>query len=324
MSIHNDATCGRREPYHKAIIGLIAGALALVATAVAQAADNSTIRFGVPTWPGVTVKSEVASQILNALGYRTTQTDTSPSFAINALKTDDLDIYLGGWMPSQENMINPLEKKGEVAVLATNVSGVVAGLAVPTYVWDAGVHTEADLANYADRFDRQIYGIEAGSGFNAAVTEAIENDEHSLGSWNLVASSTSAMLSQVGRKIDRKEWIVFDGWQPHWMNVEYDMKYLKAVDGSDIAEIHSTVLTVANPQLVEQHPEVARFFRQYVVTSDMQSEWVLEYSFRDRAAEQVAREWIRNNLDTVAEWLEGVKARDGKRAIDAMRAEYSG
>ena len=296
--------------------------LALAGTATAQASAAPTIRFGTPTWPGVTVKSEVAARIVQTMGYRTSQQNAGPSFIVNSLKTDDLDVYLGGWMPTEKDMIKPAQDAGKVDVLATNISGATMGLAVPKYVWDAGVHTEADLAQHAGKFDRKIYGIEAGTGFNQAIKEAIDNDRDDLGDWQLVPSSTSAMLSQVGRSIKRDEWIVFLGWEPHWMNVRYDIRYLEAVGEPKIADTRSDVLTVVNPKLVRNEPQVAQFLRQYVVSKDDQSKWVLEYSYKERKVDAVASEWIGNHLDTVARWLDGVKTRDGHPAIDAVRAKY--
>lgn len=288
----------------------------------ASVAETPTIRFGTPTWPGVTVKTEVAAQLVATMGYSIEQTNASPAFAYNALKSDDLDLFLGGWMPTQKNMLDPLVEENSVEVLATNISEAVMGIAVPEYVWNEGVHTEADLAKHADRFDHTIYGIEPGTGFNESIKESIANDRHGLGEWEMVPSSTSGMLSQVGRSIKRDEWVVFLGWTPHWMNVTYDIKYLEAVGEPKIAATKSDVLTVANPRMVENHPEVARFLDQYVVDKQDQSEWVLEYSYNDREKDVVAREWIAANLDTVGQWLDGVKTRDGGSAIEAVRAEY--
>jgi glycine betaine/proline transport system substrate-binding protein len=220
-------------------------------------------------------------------------------------------------------MADPLIEEGSVKVMATNISDAVMGIAVPEYVHEAGVETEADLDEFRDRFNGKIYGIEAGSGFNESISNAISNDRHGLGDWEMVPSSTSGMLTQVGRSIDRKEWIVFLGWEPHWMNVAYDIHYLGAVGDREIADTRSDVLTVANPKLVEKEPEIARFLEQYVVSKDAQSEWVLEYSYNDRDSSDVAAEWIGANLDTVAKWLDGVKTRDGESAIEAVRAAYT-
>lgn len=295
----------------------------ITATATAADDDAPMIRFGTPTWPGVTVKTEVAAQLVETMGYNIKQTNSSPAFAYNALKSDDLDIFFGGWMPTQKNMADPLIEKGEVEVMATNISDAVMGIAVPEYVHEAGVETEADLDEFRDQFDGRIYGIEAGSGFNESISNAISNDRHGLGDWEMVPSSTSGMLTQVGRSIDREEWIVFLGWEPHWMNVAYDIHYLEAVGDREIADTRSDVLTVANPRLVEEQPGIARFLEQYVVSKDDQSEWVLEYSYKDRESDAVAAEWIGANMDTVAKWLDGVETRDGGSAVEAVRAAYA-
>ena len=298
-------------------------AITLSASTTAAAAEAPTIRFGTPTWPGVTVKTEIAAQLVETMGYEVNQTNASPAFAYNALTTDDLDAFLGGWMPTQEKMADPLIEKGEVKVMATNISDAVMGIAVPEYVWQAGVKTEADLDEYREKFESTIYAIEPGSGFNESIKSSIDNDRHGLGDWEMVPSSTSGMLSQVGRAIDREDWIVFLGWTPHWMNVTYDIRFLEAVGEPKIADTRSDVLTVANPVTMEAEPRLARFFEQYVVSKDDQSKWVLEYSYNDRPKDEVAAEWIANNIDTVAGWLDGVETRDGGSALEAVKAAYS-
>lgn len=50
------------------------------------------------------------------------------------------------------------------------------GLAVPPYVWEAGVRSVADLDRNADKFERTIYGIEVGSGMHTRTEEMIAND----------------------------------------------------------------------------------------------------------------------------------------------------
>ncbi|HLQ85296.1 MAG TPA: ABC transporter substrate-binding protein [Salinisphaeraceae bacterium] len=307
----------------KAVLGIALGMLVAALTLGGAAwAKAPLIQFGVPTWPGVTVQSEVAAQLLEVMGYDTKQTSASPAFSLNSIASDQLDVYLGGWMPTEASMINPLKEKGEVEVMATNISGAIMGLAVPTYVWDAGVKTVDDLNKHADQFESKIYAIEPGTGFNTAIQEAIDNNDHDLGDWTMVASSTSSMLVQVERMVDREEWITFLGWEPHWMNITYDMKYLEPVGEPKIAGTTSDVLTVANPKTVADNPELARFLTQFQVQKDTMSEWILEFGYKERRADEVASEWIGANLDKVAVWLDGVKTLDGEPAIDAVRAAY--
>lgn len=301
-----------------AVGGLVVG----VGTPANAAEEAPVVRFGVPTWPGITVQSQVAADLLEAMGYRTKQVSTSPAFALSALRTDDLDVYLGGWMPVEKDMIEPMAKKKQVTVLTTNISNALMGLAVPEYVWDSGVHTVDDLNKYADKFQHKVYGIEPGSGFNDLIQKAIKTNQHNLGDWRMIPSSTSAMLAQVGRAIKRHDWIVFLGWEPHSMNIIWNIKYLRSVGKPTIAETKSDVLTVVNPKLMKSKPQAALFLKQFQVPKKAMSEWILQYKDKKRKATDIATEWIGKHQDLVAKWLNGVKALDGSPAMDGVKAKY--
>ncbi|MFC0266845.1 ABC transporter substrate-binding protein [Kushneria aurantia] len=295
-------------------------ALALFFVAIAPAkADIDTLRFGVSPWPGVTVKTEIASQLLQALGYRTQKNELAVSVIINALSNDQLDVYLGNWYPVQEEMTRPHLDEGTLVQVAKNISDAESGLVVPQYVHEAGVDSVADLNRYRDRFNAEIQGIEAGTGINDAILAAIDNNRAGLGDWQLNESSTAAMLALAQQKISNREWITFVGWEPHWMNVSYDLYYLKDADDSGIASITSTVWTLARRGLEAEAPNLYRFLSQYRVAIEDQNDWVYEYNYRERPADEVASEWIRNHPDTVAQWLDGVTSRSGEAAIDVVR-----
>ncbi|HSH49414.1 MAG TPA: ABC transporter substrate-binding protein [Halomonas sp.] len=315
-----------RSTRHWLIAGaLSAGMFALFTPLAAQAEPEQPtldeVRFGVPPWPGITVKSEVASQLLEALGYSTRQRELAVSVILNALSQRDLDVYLAGWYPQERDMLAPLLEDGSILEIVDNVPSAITGIAVTDDAWQAGVRSITDLDKYADRFDSRIYGIEAGSGINDAVLSVIDDDRFGLGDWQLQESSASAMLAQVGQKIDAGEWAAFIGWQPHWMNVAYDMHYLEDADDSGAAQLEGHVATVVRSDLPELDPNLARFFEQFVVGSEIQSEWVNAYSRDERRAGDVAGEWIGENQDIVAEWLDGVTTRDGEPAIEAVRAQ---
>ncbi|MAM57412.1 MAG: ABC transporter substrate-binding protein [Salinicola sp.] len=294
--------------------------LALFGAAPAQA-DLDTVHFGVPPWPGVTVKSEVASQILEAMGYQTRQSELAVGVILNGLANDDLDVYLGGWYPIEQEMIDPLVADDKVDKVAKNISNANSGLVVPEYVHEAGVNSVADLDRYKDRFDGEIQGIEAGTGINDAILAAIDKDAAGLGDWQLRESSTAAMLAYADQKISDKQWVTFVGWEPHWMNVSYDLYYLEDSDDSGVAQIESTVWTVVPAGLEAEDANLYRFLSQYQVAIADQNDWVYEYSHEERPADEVASEWIRDHYETVAQWLDGVTTRDGKPAIEAVKAK---
>lgn len=294
--------------------------LFVLITATAGAQD---VRLGVPSWPGVTVKSEVAAQLLEAMGYDTRQIVASPSIIFASLEGGSLNAYLGGWTPVENPMIDPLVEKGVIEKTVANVSDARTGLAVPSYAYEAGVRSMADLDAFADRFDSRIYGLEEGSGINEAIQAVIDENREGLGDWELIASNTASMLAQVDDFESRGEWFVFVGWRPHWMNIAYDFEYLSGTEGTETVAGHgSVVYTILRSEFAETNPNLRRFFRQFVVDSIIQSEWVLEHGQKNRRADEVAREWISANEDVVARWLDGVETSDGDPAIESIRAAY--
>lgn len=313
-SLHSNKS--RLRPLTAVLVGL---AFLMLSAFPVQAKE---LKFGVPAWPGLTVKTEVATQILESLGYTTNQFTSSPSIILKSLENKDMDIYLGGWIPQETEMINPLAEKGSVVKVVKNLPDCMIGMAVPTYVWEKGVHSMADLDAHADKFESKLYGIEAGSGINKEIKEVIAQDGDGLGDWTLVESSAAGMLSQVNRATRRKDWIVFFAWEPHWMGTAYDFKYLKNTDESGtIAYQKSWVWTVVRSNLSQTHPNVYRFLEQFTLTTDIQSEWIYQFKREKKEPKTVAREWIAKNMDMVGTWLEGVNTADGKPALPALKKD---
>jgi glycine betaine/proline transport system substrate-binding protein len=126
--------------------GLAAGALTLAATTgMVQAEESKEVRFGVQPWPGVTVKTEVFAQMLEAAGYDVDQKQLNTPLTLEGLSNGDLEAGFGGWYPISSSMIDPLVQDGEIERLSANLEGALSGVAVPTYVRDAGVESMSDL-----------------------------------------------------------------------------------------------------------------------------------------------------------------------------------
>ena len=293
-------------------------ALLLAASVVAGSAQAApTVKFGAAPWPGVTVKTTVATQLLQAMGYETNVTKASWIIALQGVSRGDIDADLGIWMPTQKSTVDPLVQAGKIKLLVANVPDAQYDVVVPDYVWNAGVHSIADLNTHADKFEHKIYGIESGNDGNQVMIDAIDNNTYDLGDWRLQPSSTAVMLTQAGRAIKDKDWIVFLGWKPHWMNIEYKLRYLK--DPKKIWGGKSTVHTAVNPDFVKNNPNVARFLKQMVVSSKIQSGWVYDYGYKNESADDVAKKWIKKHMDTVGGWLKGVQTADGGPAIAAVK-----
>lgn len=301
---------------------LAAGALAVGATmgmGLAQTTLAATeVNFGVPEWPGEQVKADVVSEILTAMGYKAKITHVSWIIGLKGVASGELAADMAIWRPTQNSVVNPMLDSNELTLLGTNIEDALYGIVVPDYVWEAGVHSLGDLAEHAGKFDHKIYGIEAGNDGNDLMQGAIDRNQYGLKDFSLVESSEAGMLSEAGRAIKNKDWVVFLGWRPHWMNIIYDLKYLE--DPELLWGGGSTVNTVVRPDYIDEQPNVARFLKQIKIPSEDQSQWIYDYGYEGEDSKQVAHRWLEDNLNLVESWLDGVTTEDGSTAaIDALK-----
>lgn len=185
----------------------LASGIALASAALfasAAQADDQTLDFGVPAWPGITVKTAIAEQLLNPLGYETSTQEIGLQVVYQGIESGDVDAFLGAWLPAQRDMFNPRKESGVLVDVANNVDGAQMTLAVPEYLYEDGLQTFADLDDYRDQLDGDIHGFGAGSAASEILNKAIDNDSWGLGDWQLVDTSEVAMLSAARDAISGK------------------------------------------------------------------------------------------------------------------------
>lgn len=296
-----------------------------------QTTQAAKIKFGSVSWPGVTVKTEIAKQILETLGYEVEVMELAVAPTLMGVGTGKLDAFLGCWLPNQITYMQKYLDQGQIIKLAQNLDETIYCHGVPQYVWEAGVHsmTDLDKPEFRDNFDLnnngkpELYGIESGNVGNEITVAAIANNTYGLGDWEFIPSSTSGMLSMVKKAMRRDQWIVFQAWKPHWMVIEMDIKFLKDPEEIWPGQGRQTdVWTIIHSGFEEKNPNVTKFLKQLKVTPKWQSKWIYDFSYSDQDAEHVARIWIKKNMDVVAEWTAGVTTVDGQNALDALKARF--
>ncbi|MDR6234380.1 choline ABC transporter substrate-binding protein [Pseudomonas oryzihabitans] len=294
-------------------LGLALGSLS------ARAEDQAcaTVRLADPGWSDIAATNAITGVLLQALGY-TSKVDTlAVPIIYGGMRNGQVDAFLGNWMPAQQGYYDQFVKTGQVTELAQNLSGTEFTLAVPTYVWDSGVKTFADLAGHGDQFGKKIYGIGAGAPANQSLQKIIAGNEFGLGDWQLVESSEQAMLSQVGRAVKRDKWVVFLGWTPHPMNVDYPIKYLSG--GEQYFGTAGTVNTLTRKGYAEQCPNPARLLANLRFTLDMENAVMSAARDQGGSYEAAAKAWLKAHPQAVEPWLQGVTTRAGQPALPAIQ-----
>lgn len=267
--------------------------------------DCSTVRFGQPSWTGVKVKTAAATWILENLDYDTETTTASLAISYKAMEGGDIDTMLSQWFPSARQMFRPFGIKGSLDIVSANLTGGTYTVAVPSYVYEAGVTSIKDLDQHREKFGGEIYGIDPGSTGNDTVKTMIKDDYAGLGDWELVPSSEPGMLAEVGKRTGDKEWIAFIAWSPHPMNVNYNIKYLSdgaKYWGPNKGEV--IVQTVTQEGFAWACPNVGQFLDNYEWTVEEQSLGMTYVRNEDMEPLAAAKKVIRQNPEMIARWLD--------------------
>lgn len=303
-----------------ALLGLLllVGAFMFGACGGGGEADE-TVNFGTVDWPEAVAKTNVASIIVDALGYQTEVQELGVPTVFQGLDTGDLDVFVEAWFPTMQTNFDEVQ---DVESVTTNLEEATFSIAVNREACEAGVTSHEDLAEFADRFEEggtpTIYGLEPGNDGNQVVLDMIENDQYNLGDWKLVESSTNGMLSEVDRRLGDGEWVAWTGWEPHWMNNRYDMCLLE--DPEEAWGGQSHVETLVNNEFPEQFPELYTFFEQMVVTPEIQRELIDGIDNSGLSPEEFALQWLRENPEITDNWLAGIEATDGTDGAEALRS----
>jgi glycine betaine/proline transport system substrate-binding protein len=191
--------------------------------------DKGTITLGfLPSWTDGLSTAYLLENKLTELGYTVemqTLTEAGPLYA--GLAQGDIDIYPSAW-PDLTHA-DYMDKYGDsIEDLGEYYQGAKLTLAVPEYV---DIDSIDQLAGQADRFDGKIYGIEPGAGLTKQTQETALPGYGLDGEFELVTSSTAAMLTELDNAIAAQKDIAVTLWRPFWANDAFAVKDLADPDG---------------------------------------------------------------------------------------------
>ena len=185
--------------------------------------DTVTLGF-LPSWTDGLSTAYLLENQLGALGIDVqmqTLTEAGPLYA--GLAQGDVDIYPSAW-PELTHADYMDEYGDDIEDLGAYYEGAKLTIAVPEYV---DITSIEDLAGNADRFGGRIVGIEPGAGLTAQTQDVMIPEYGLEGEYELVTSSTAAMLTELGNAVDAQEDIVVTSWRPFWANEAYGLKDLE-------------------------------------------------------------------------------------------------
>ena len=319
------------KPARTGICSLLAGLAIAVAAGpgraqadpaapVAEPASCQQVRLSDVGWTDVTSTTAVFASLLRQLGYQPQVTVLSVPVTFASMKNRDIDVFLGNWMPAQDGDRKPYVADGSVEIVRANLVNAKYTLAVPAYTYAAGLHDFADISRFGAELNHTFYGIEPGNDGNRHILQIIRQNAFSLGDFKLVESSEQGMLAEVERATQAHRPIVFLAWDPHPMNMRFDIRYLSGGDATFGPNYGAaTIYTTVRAGYLSQCPNVGRLLRNLQFTLRGESEMMNAILNLHQQPDVAAAAWIRAHGALVAQWLEGVRSVDGRPALLAIQ-----
>ncbi len=309
------------------LAGVLWAALPALVQAQTEAAPPTTepascqaVRLSDVGWTDVTSTTAVFASLVRQLGYQPQITVLSVPVTFASMKNHDIDIFLGNWMPAQDGDRKPYVTDGSVEVIRANLVNAKYTLAVPAYTYAAGLHDFSDIQRFGAQLNHTFYGIEPGNDGNRHILQIIKTNAFGLGDFKLVESSEQGMLAEVERAVNAKRPVVFLAWDPHPMNMRFDIRYLAGGDATFGPNYGAaTIYTTVRAGYTSECPNIARLLKNLQFTLRGESEMMNAILNLHQQPDAAADAWIRAHGALVAQWLEGVRSFDGRPALLAMQ-----
>jgi glycine betaine/proline transport system substrate-binding protein len=281
-----------------------------------------TVKFSDVGWTDITATTSITAEILKGLGYTPKVTVLSVPVTYASMKNKDIDVFLGNWQPSMENDRKPyIEDKSVVEIGANLPVGAKYTLAVPQYTFDKGLKDFGDIAKFKDALKSKIFGIEPGNDGNRLILDIIKGSKFGLKDFQLVESSEQGMLAEVQRATSHKEDVVFLGWAPHPMNVNFKIQYLTGGDDSFGPNFGGAIVyTNERAGFAAECPNAAKLIKNMVFTVDIENDVMNKILTDGKEGPAAAKEWLKANPEELNAWLDGVTTFDGKPGLAAVKA----
>lgn len=284
------------------------------------AAECGTVRFSDVGWTDITATTAATALVLEGLGYKTDVKVLSVPITFTSMANNDIDVFLGNWMPTMEADIKPYRDAGTVDIVRKNLEGAKYTLATPAYTAAKGLKSFSDIAKFRDSLDGKIYGIEPGNDGNRLILDMIDADTFGLKGFNLVESSEQGMLAAVARKTKRKEDVVFLGWEPHPMNANFKLTYLTGGDdyfGPDLGG--ASVYTATRAGYANECGNVGKLLGNISFTLAMENAIMGAILNDGKEPRDAAKTWLKDHAGVLNDWLAGVKTKSGGAGLPAVK-----
>jgi glycine betaine/proline transport system substrate-binding protein len=306
------------------VLALVAGGMGVLGgspdgtPAVADAKDvgqGEKVSIGYIPWDEGVASTYLWKEILEERGFQVDARQFEAGPLYTALAAGNVDFQTDAWLPTTHERY---WKKygGKLDDLGAWYGRTSLELSVPSYL--KGVDSLDDLKGRASTFGGKITGIESSAGETALLKSKVLKEYGLDKEYQVVDSSTPAMLAELKRAYGQKAPIVVTLWSPHWAYNDYKLKKLKDPRGAwgEGDAVH----TVARRGFAHDNPVVGKWLKNFKLGEKQLTSLEAEINKAGKGRQQDAvRAWLEKNpglVDKLAPVAAASTPAEAERAVD--------
>lgn len=257
----------------------------------------------VPGWSDQTASAYLYKSVLEEGGYDVEIQELGDNALLySGLAQGQIDLFGSGWI-DRTHASYWEEYSDSLEDLSTYYDDARNFLAVPEY---SDIESIEDIPEHASELENQIIGIEPGAGLTMITEDEVMPHYGIDQDFELVQSSTAAMISELQSALKNERDVVVTLWTPFWVPVNMDVRELEDPDGI-YGESESTH-TIGRDGFTEDFPEVVNMVEEFEMTdeqfADLEDTMVNEYDGNDDEAAVEA--WLEENPEFRDELVEAL------------------
>ena len=300
--------------------------------AVSPAASQETVAISDLTWTGAKAIAHVIKTIIDGpLGSEAEIVQGLSDGSVIAAGMDkgdgSADVYTDLWMPNRQGIWDKYVDGAQTVAVNEPYLGTQF-MFVPSYMADL-VSSVEDMKDpeIAAMFDKDGNGkgeYWAGdAGWKSTRMWQVKFKSYGLSDlWEAEIIPDATFKAQLKTAVQREQPILFYYWTPEWVHAAYDITAIEepprtegceqlnldAEDWLETSEItcvseNAEIYVAYSKSLEERNPPVAKFLSQIKLDPATVNQWILQIGRDELDPQDVAEEWVANNMDTVNAWI---------------------
>ncbi|MEP1207641.1 MAG: glycine betaine ABC transporter substrate-binding protein [Rhizobiaceae bacterium] len=311
---------------------LALGTSLTVAVATAASAADEKVVIGDLTWTGAkaighVIKAVIEGPLDSEAEIKSGLSDGTVIAASMDKGDGSADVYTDLWMPNRQGIWDKYVVDAKTVGHNKPYLGTQQ-MYVPSYLADK-VKSVEDLKKpeIAAMFDKDGNGkgeYWAGdAGWKSTRMWQVKFKDYGLSElWEPEIVPDATFKAQLKTAIAREKPILFYYWTPEWVHAAYDISPIEEparFDGCEVVKLDqedwleastfscassdATIYVAYSKSLEQRNPAAAKFLSQMEMDPAVVNGWILKIGRDKMDAQDVAEEWVKNNMETVNKWI---------------------